>query len=64
MSTIKDLILDIFGVYSAPYYTDGGGIDIIPAGMAGVDWPWISGVVFFGITLYCVFRIIGGAFKK
>lgn len=64
MNTIKDLILDIFGVYNPPSFTDGGGIDIIPDGMAGMDWPWISGVFLFGITLYCVFRIIGGAFKK
>lgn len=60
---IRSLIVDIFGSY-VPYTYSISGEDVIPAGMAGVDWPWISGAVFFGITLYCVFRIIGGAFKK
>lgn len=61
---MRDLIVQLFGTYTPVVYTDADGIDIIPSGMAGVDWSFLAGVILFGITLYCVFRVIGGVFRK
>ena len=59
---MRDIIIQLFGVYTPITYSDGN-IDIIPDGMAGVDWIFISGVVLFALSLYCVFRIIGVIFN-
>lgn len=63
---MRDLIIDIFGTYQPNTYemiTTDGAIDVIPNGLAGVDIPYIAGVILFGIFLYCTFRIIGGLIK-
>lgn len=60
MTTLKSLIIALFGSYSPIYYTDANGVDIIPYGISGVDFEWIAGVFLFALTLYCVFKIIGG----
>lgn len=60
---MRSVIYDLFGVYTPVYYTDSDGIDIIPSGMAGVDWTWVAGVILFAITLYCVFRLVGVIFS-
>ena len=61
---MRDLILSLFGTYTPVTFTDVDCVDVIPAGLAGVDWVWIGGLFLFSITLYCVFRILGGWFKK
>lgn len=61
---MRDLISQIFGTYSPVTFTDGNGVSVIPDGASGVDWTWLAGVLLFAITLYCVMRILGGAFKK
>lgn len=61
---MRSIIVDLFGSYEPVVYQDADGIDIVASGMAGVDWSFLSGVILFGLTLYCVFRIIGGFFKK
>lgn len=61
---MKDLIVSLFGSYEPVTYVDTNGLDIIPDGLSGVDWVFLSGVILFAITLYCVFRVIGGVFKK
>lgn len=61
---MKDLIISLFGSYEPVVYQNLDGVDVVASGMAGVDWVFLSGVVLFGITLYCVFRAIGGVFKK
>lgn len=61
---MRDLILSLFGNYTPVTYTDGNNVAVIPDGLAGVDLVWFSGVLLFAITLYCVFRILGGVFKK
>lgn len=38
--------------------------EVIPSGMAGVDWPYIIGGLAFLIMLYSVFRIIGIFIEK
>jgi len=76
VTTLRDLVVALFGSYTPPSYTeyhwffnpvDGSGysdvVNVIPAGSAGIDWPWIAGVALFALTLYCVFRLIGGILK-
>lgn len=61
---MRDIILSLFGTYNPVTYTDGNSVAVIPNGVAGVDWVWLSGVLLFALTLYCVFRVLGGVFKK
>lgn len=68
---MKTLIINLFGSYVPQSYqsvivlSDGTtqSVDIIPSGWAGVDFEWFAGVLLFGITLYCVLRIVGGLLK-
>ena len=72
---MKDLVVSIFGQYepvmsqSAAVVTDADGLsyietfDIVASGAAGLDWPWIMGVVLFAIVLWSLFRLLGVFFK-
>lgn len=62
--TIHEFMADIFGDYIPVTYTDSSGIDIIPAGVAGVDWQYVLGVVLFCIIVYSLLRIVGGLICK
>lgn len=58
-------LTSFFGVYSPPTYqlwdeTAQMMQEYIPAGAAGVDWPYIGRVLVFCIVLYCFFRTLGG----
>lgn len=72
MNSVKDLIESLFGSYVPVSYesylelSDGTvqSVEVIPGGFAGVDWGWISGVLLFAISLYCIFKIIGGLLKN
>lgn len=71
---MRELVISLFGVYE-PIMTaetvvtvvDGVDtaqtVDVVAAGMAGVDWPWIFGVLLFAICLYSFFRIVGCLIK-
>lgn len=61
---MRSIIAELFGSYEPVIYQDADGIDVVASGMAGVDWTFLSGVILFGLTLYCVFRIIGGLLRK
>lgn len=74
---MKELIASIFGTYTPVTYlhewaqwdeVSGEYIvlrdNIIPDGLAGVDWPFILGVLIFIVTLYCVLRIIGAVISR
>ena len=67
---MKDLILTIFGAYepvttTASYVVPGAEgstlaeVQVIASGLAGVDWPWVAGVILFGIVLYSFLRLVG-----
>ena len=64
---MKDILLAIFGAYTpltAPTLTATGEIvDAVIPGLAGVDWPYLAGVVLFAIVLYCFFRLVGVLLK-
>lgn len=71
---MKDLIISLFGVYE-PVMTQIAVtneiegvlstelVDVVAAGAAGIDWPWIMGVLLFAIVLWSLFRILGVFFK-
>lgn len=71
---MKDMIISLFGEYT-PVMTqievettvEGAlsteVVEVVASGMAGVDWPWIMGVLLFAIVLYSLFRILGVFFK-
>lgn len=60
MTTLKALIVSLFGSYIPTSYTNADGIDIIPSGMAGLDYEWLAGFVLFCLTFYCIMRLLGG----
>lgn len=67
---MKSLITQLFGTYTPVmtenihYYTFGEEvyaetIEMVADGAAGLDWPWIMGVVLFAICLWSFFRLLG-----
>lgn len=60
---MRDLMISLFGLYQPVQYVTIQGDTIIPAGMSGVDWTYVLGIGLFALTLFCVFRLIGGAFS-
>lgn len=69
MDVLKEVIVNIFGTYEPVTYEVYNSVTdsydtVIASGMAGVDWMFIAGVLLFGITAFCVFRIIGGIIKN
>lgn len=60
---MRDLMINLFGAYTPVQYVTSAGDTIIPAGLAGVDWIFVLGVALFGLSLYCIYRMIGGIFN-
>lgn len=58
---MKEVIVALFGSYSLTFDPNTGNV---VCGLAGLDWPWLAGVALFGLTLYCVLRLIGGVIPK
>lgn len=64
---MRTLIESLFGVYTPPTYTEIVGEtvqEVIPFGAAGVDWPYVLGVLAFLLVLYCILRIFGAVVSK
>ena len=74
---MKDLIASIFGTYTpVTYQYEYSQWDVateqyitmratkVADGMAGVDWPFVLGVLIFVVSLYCVLRIIGAVINR
>lgn len=65
---MKQLIETIFGTYVPvtyiEYLPDGTSYSVIPAGLGGVDWAYVLGVLGFFLVLYCVLRIVGAVINK
>lgn len=60
---MRDLMINLFGIYQPVQFVTSAGETIIPAGASGVDWVYISGILLFALSLYCVYRMIGGIFN-
>ena len=74
---MKALLISIFGEYVPQTYeaivpvynsaledVEEITYDVIPNGLAGIDWPFVLGVVTFIVSLYCVLRIIGAVINR
>lgn len=64
----KNLIESIFGVYE-PFTNEivdaeGNISSVIVSGVSGVDWSYVLGVLLFGLTLFCVLRILGAVISR
>lgn len=57
---MRDLIISIFGMYTPVTDFEGN----IVLGVAGVDWPFLSGVLLFAICLWSFFHLLGSILKK
>lgn len=60
------LIARLFGTYTPVTYTvyqvvgeEVEAVEVVARGAAGLDWPWIAGVVLFSICLWSFFRLVG-----
>lgn len=58
---MRDLIVTIFGTYTPVI---DPVTNSVAAGAAGVDWPFIGGVLLFGLVLWSFFRLLGVVFKR
>lgn len=69
---MANILANLFGTYSPTTYnivqefSDGTTVttSVIPSGLAGVDVPYLCGVALFGLTLYCLLRIIGAVINN
>ena len=70
-AALKETITDLIGTYTprtqtvTEYLSDGSVIEyqqIVP-GLAGLDYPWLAAATFFGLLLFCFFKILGGLIK-
>ena len=62
---LKQSFIGIIGAYEPVYYTqtiNEESVNIIPDGLAGVDWGFILSAISFLLVLYCTFRLIGMLF--
>lgn len=48
----------LLGDYNPITYT-AGNETIIPAGFAGVDWPYLVRALVFIVAIYSIFRLLG-----
>lgn len=66
---MTQLLMDIFGIYTpvlTDVYDEAGNYvgSVVASGMAGVDWPYIAGVLLFAIVLVSVFKLLGVILKN
>lgn len=60
INTFRDFLNNVLGPYM-PVVSQNGDI---PAGFAGVDWSFIFAGVLLVVTVYSVYKIIGGMICK
>lgn len=66
---MTQLLTDIFGIYTpvlTDVYDEAGNYvgSVVASGMAGVDWPYLAGVLLFAIVLVSVFKLLGVILKN
>lgn len=69
--TLTETVERLFGPYTprtqtvTEYLSDGSVVssqEIVP-GLAGLDYPWLASVTFFGLVMFCFFKMLGGLLK-
>lgn len=70
-SPLLDSVSALLGEYQprtctvSTYLPDGTVVEtteLVP-GLAGLDYTWLGGFALFALSLYCIFRMIGGLLK-
>ena len=64
---MQTILFNLFGSYTPVTYQvpyEDTYYEVIPQGLAGVDWTYILGIGLFAICLYSVFRIIGSIISR
>lgn len=64
---LKQAFIGVIGVYTPNTYTtyiDGESVEVIPAGLAGVDWAWICSALLVVGAVYILFRTIARIIAK
>lgn len=72
-SVMADVIQDVLGEYQRQTYTvvevdsDGNVIgtstEYVP-GLAGLDYHWLAGALFFALFITGLFKLLGGLFRR
>jgi len=60
---MKEIIEELFGVYE-PVLAENIEGNPVNIGLGSVDFAWLAGVFLFGLCLYCLFRLLGGIFRR
>lgn len=60
MNDFIDFLNNLFGSYTPVVDSNG----VIPAGMAGVDFPYVLRGLLFVIVVYSVFKLFGAIITK
>ncbi len=61
----------IFGIYQPIQYVDYStasdgsimSVNVVPAGLAGVNMEYVASVLLFAVVLVCVFKLLGVVLK-
>lgn len=68
MIGVAEILEAIFGVYTPVTYSvagaDGTMSEVVASGAAGVDWPYVLGVLLFALVLWSFFRLVGVILKR
>ncbi len=60
MNEFISFLSGLLGEYSPVVDSTG----VIPAGFAGVDWPYLVRALVFVVVIYSLLRVIGGLLCK
>lgn len=65
---LKDIIINLLGEYEtivSDYTYQSGSSQYLTHNInQSLDYPWIFSAIIFSLVLFCVFRFIGGLFKR
>ena len=68
---MREFLISILGEYSPVTYESFVNVngetllvDVIPNGLAGVDWLYVLTGLLFVVVIFCVLKVIGGLICK
>lgn len=64
IDSIIEVIRSFFGTYTPITYLDLEGNEIIPSGVAGVNFEYVFAMLIFLVAFYSFFRLLGTFISK
>lgn len=65
---LKNIIINLLGTYepivSDYTYQQGSSTYMSHNIEQFIDYPWIFSAIIFSLVIFCVFRFLGGLFKR